>query len=1127
MDKPIQVFCCYAHEDQPYLLQLKKQLKPLERDGLIVVQADIDVIPGEEWEQKISYYLNTAQMILLLVSSDFIVSEYCYSTEMVQALARHERGEAIVIPIILRPVHWQGTSLGKLEALPKNAIAVVDRSWQNQDEAFFNIAEGIRNIVEKQRMKSTTTTHHTILGYPPPTDPKTIQQREEVTKDVYMRLIQPDSTAVVLTGIGGLGKSTLAALVYRYAEEQRQAHNGLFTAEALWLTIDRTVTMVDLAMTLFEALSKPVPDFNSLTPRSQALDLFKALDTVDKARLIILDQFENLLGWPTGHTLPDHPGVGEWLDVMNSKKCTCRILITSRHLPQGSSDYPLTYMREYPVQGLGTSEGASLLRKQGVGETQAIEADSQQAVKRCDGHALALTLLASILRNDRGLSLKRLLQDPSYVSLWAGDIAARSLLDHIYTSQLNDEQRQLLRAFSVFREPVPLEAVHSLITGMTNTQILNANNVLLAQHLLNSAGEGKGCYQLHAIVASYAQTNLQTVREMHKRAAQYYRQQASNKYLPKENRRNINDVQPLIEAAWQYCQARMLRSAWDLIQQEEIFSDLRRWGGNAILLELYQLLLSVDTWPRELMRKAHIYTDLGEIYSALGQKEQAVNYLEQALNIYKESEDRQSEGRVLNDLGGVYSSLGQKERAQEYYKEAQNLYSISSNRREEGAVLKNLGSVFEDMGQKEEAQECYEQAWPILKEVGDEKGVARILSNLGLISGKLGQYKEAEEYCKQALRISQQLKDLEVEGDSLYNLGQVSSGLGRNTEALEYFQKALAISKLTGDRGKEGRRSHALGQVYRALGQKEEALRCYEQAQHLSIEVEDRWGEGQTMNDIGQIYDELGQMGEARKCYELALQISKEVGDREGKGRSLGNLGRIYEELRQKEEALSYYEQARLILKATKDIMKESWTLNKIGTLYHELGQEEEALQAYEQALRLNPNYAAAYNGKGAALKSLQRYQEALQAYEQALRLNPNYAVAYNGKGTTLNILQRYQEALQAHEQALRLNPNYVAAYNGKGAALKSLQRHQEALQAYEQALRLNPNDAVIYYNKGIALYDLQRYQEALQAYEQALRLNPNDALAYKRKGDALDKLNRNDEALQAYKKASQISSSQ
>src|SRR5450631_103615 len=109
MEKPLQVFCCYAREDQQYLLTLKKHLSPIQREGLIVVQADIDISPGEEWEQKISHYLNTAQIILLLISPDFMNSDYCYSQEMKRAMERHERGEARVIPVILRPILWQKT----------------------------------------------------------------------------------------------------------------------------------------------------------------------------------------------------------------------------------------------------------------------------------------------------------------------------------------------------------------------------------------------------------------------------------------------------------------------------------------------------------------------------------------------------------------------------------------------------------------------------------------------------------------------------------------------------------------------------------------------------------------------------------------------------------------------------------------------------------------------------------------------------------------------------------------------------------------------------------------------------------------------------------------------------------
>ena len=144
---PVKIFFCYAHEDEPLLNKLKTHLKPLQRIGLIDVWYDRDISPGTEWEEEIKKHLNEANIILLLVSSDFMNSDYCYGKEMQRALERDKRGEASVIPIILRPVYWQEAPFGKLQALPKDARPV--KSWPDQDEAFFNVAEGIRTAIQK------------------------------------------------------------------------------------------------------------------------------------------------------------------------------------------------------------------------------------------------------------------------------------------------------------------------------------------------------------------------------------------------------------------------------------------------------------------------------------------------------------------------------------------------------------------------------------------------------------------------------------------------------------------------------------------------------------------------------------------------------------------------------------------------------------------------------------------------------------------------------------------------------------------------------------------------------------------------------------------------------------------
>ena len=144
---PVTIFFSYAREDETLLNKLKKHLRPLQRQGLIDVWYDRDISAGTEWEQEIKQHLNSAQIVLLLVSPDFMDSDYCYSIEMKRALERHARGEAKVIPVILRHVYWYGEPLGKLQALPTDGKPVTDLDWHNLDRALLDVTAGIREVV--------------------------------------------------------------------------------------------------------------------------------------------------------------------------------------------------------------------------------------------------------------------------------------------------------------------------------------------------------------------------------------------------------------------------------------------------------------------------------------------------------------------------------------------------------------------------------------------------------------------------------------------------------------------------------------------------------------------------------------------------------------------------------------------------------------------------------------------------------------------------------------------------------------------------------------------------------------------------------------------------------------------
>ena len=142
----INLFIVYSHEDERLWEQLEQHLKILAQEGLITSWHDHRILTGQEWTGKIDSHLERANLILLLISADFIASDYCYDIEMKHVLERHELGDAWVVPIILRPVDWGGTPFAKLQALPADARPIT--TWANRDEAFSKVVQGIKKIIE-------------------------------------------------------------------------------------------------------------------------------------------------------------------------------------------------------------------------------------------------------------------------------------------------------------------------------------------------------------------------------------------------------------------------------------------------------------------------------------------------------------------------------------------------------------------------------------------------------------------------------------------------------------------------------------------------------------------------------------------------------------------------------------------------------------------------------------------------------------------------------------------------------------------------------------------------------------------------------------------------------------------
>lgn len=143
---PLRVFLSYSHRDEELCERFLVHLSQLKREGLIAPWSDRLIAAGIDWAGAIDENLNSAHVIILLVSPDFLASDYCNDVEMDRAMERDQKGEARVLPLILKPCDWETSRFARLQALPKGGKPVVD--WPSQDHGFEDAVQGLRRLIQ-------------------------------------------------------------------------------------------------------------------------------------------------------------------------------------------------------------------------------------------------------------------------------------------------------------------------------------------------------------------------------------------------------------------------------------------------------------------------------------------------------------------------------------------------------------------------------------------------------------------------------------------------------------------------------------------------------------------------------------------------------------------------------------------------------------------------------------------------------------------------------------------------------------------------------------------------------------------------------------------------------------------
>ena len=430
----VKVFFSYAHEDEQLRDKLATHLSTLKRQGIIQEWHDRQIGAGQEWAGEIDHNLEAAHVILLLVSADFMGSDYCMDKELSRAMERHELGNARVIPIILRPVDWEGLPFSKLQALPTDGIPIT--SWSNQDEAFLNVARGIRSVVEEiaeNAPENKANSQSDIESVTTPGDPRQVSQEESQPSideslselqtrplnffalddrwvgrtDLIQNLsyrIQESCRLLILVGMTGIGKTALGERLAVEIESWFGGDWSHFQQE----NFDDEQQSSDFASVAARWLEKWGETITPDDRKDLQRLLYRLVKHLCENRYLVqMDSLEDILqgneeeGW---NDFKDEWWVKFFESYLKADTCQSCIILTSQDLPGqieaiGTRSQNFWYCQ--PLSGLEKPEQIALFEKIELDVTP--NSEGRPYLERIgaayEGHPLALRVIAGEIKN--------------------------------------------------------------------------------------------------------------------------------------------------------------------------------------------------------------------------------------------------------------------------------------------------------------------------------------------------------------------------------------------------------------------------------------------------------------------------------------------------------------------------------------------------------------------------------------------------------------------------------------------------------------------------------------------------------------------------------------------------------
>jgi tetratricopeptide (TPR) repeat protein len=825
-DKPVELFYSYSHKDEELRNELENHLSILKRQGVIAGWHDRRIGAGKEWEGQIDAHLNSAAVILLLISSDFLASDYCYDVEMRRALERHDAGEARVIPVMLRAVDWKGAPFGKLQCLPTDAEPVT--SWPNLDEAFRDVAQGIRKAVEELLAAEATKPAPARWNVPQARNPN-FTGREEMLAELRAALTSGRAAALTqaIHGLGGVGKTQLAIeYAYRYRAEYPLVW---------WVRAEEPAALAGDYAAMAAALDLPQKE-----AREQA---------------VVIEAVRRWLEANTGWLLV-FDNAGEPPDIRDylPRSAGGHVIITSRNPAWGAVARPLgvqVFERPTSVEFLLKRTGQA--DREAAGKLAEALGDLplalEQAAAYIDETGESVSGYLRMFRERRAELLKR----PSPSS--DATVAATWELSFQQVERCSPPAAALLNLCAFLApDDIPLDVLQQAPE--------------LPEALAKAAADA---VQFDDAIAALRRFSLVSrsgdVLSVHRLV-----QAVTRERLAEEARK-----------LWAAAAARSVNRAFPLESD-----DVRTWPVCSRLLP-HALAAADHCEPLAVATAAtaRLLNQAGGYLHGRAEFARARACFERALKIAEAvyGPEHPNVGAYVNNLGMVLRAQGDLAGARACYERLLKIDEAAYGRDHPTVAIRvnNLGGVLHDQGELAAARACFERALKAGEAAygPDHPNVATYVNNLGNVLQAQGDLAGARACFERSLKIDEATfgPDHPDVAIRVNNLGLVLRAQGDLAGARNCYERALKIDEAAygPDHPSVGRDVNNLGSVLQAQGDLAGARTCYERALKIDEAAygRDHPTVANRVNNLGGVLQAQGDLAGARACAERALGICR------------------------------------------------------------------------------------------------------------------------------------------------------------------------------------------------------------------------------------------------------------